>query len=322
MGLERIAAVLQGKHDNYDINLFQYLIQTIRQESLKAGAKEAGSGSDAEFARVAHRVIADHLRSTSFLIADGVLPSNEGRGYVLRRIMRRAMRYAHQIGCRESLMYRLVPSLVHKMGEAYPELVRAQPLVTETLKLEETKFKKTLDTGLKLLGESSAGMKKGATFPGDVAFKLYDTYGFPLDLTEDALRPRGIAVDTKAFEAAMKKQKEAAKAAWKGSGEAATDALWFEIKDKTGATEFLGYDTETAEGVVLALVAHGKEVEGLKAGEEGALILNQTPFYGESGGQVGDTGIIKSAKGAVFRVTDTQKKLGDLFVHVGKVEKG
>jgi alanyl-tRNA synthetase len=322
MGLERLAAVLQGKHDNYDIDLFQTLIQTIRQEAAKAGAKETGGDTSPEFLSVARRVIADHLRSTSFLIADGVLPSNEGRGYVLRRIMRRAMRYAHQMGCAEPLMYHLVPSLVREMGDAYPELVRAQPLITETLKLEETKFKRTLDNGLKLLGESSASMKKGSIFPGDVAFKLYDTFGFPLDLTEDALKPRGITVDTKAFDAAMKKQKEAAKAAWKGSGEAATEGQWFEIKDKTGASEFLGYDTETAEGVVTAIVAGSKEAAELKAGEDGALIFNQTPFYGESGGQVGDQGLVKGPKGALFRVTDTQKKLGDLFVHVGKVEKG
>nr|HML29550.1 alanine--tRNA ligase [Hyphomicrobium sp.] len=320
MGLERVAAVLQGKHDNYDIDLFQHLIQAIRQEAAKTGAKESAATKD--FDHVARRVIADHLRSTSFLIADGVLPSNEGRGYVLRRIMRRAMRYAHQMGCSDPLMYLLVPALVREMGDAYPELVRAQPLITETLKLEESKFKRTLDNGLKLLGESSASLTKGAVFPGDVAFKLYDTYGFPLDLTEDALRPRGISVDTDAFDAAMKKQKDAAKAAWKGSGEAATEGLWFEIKDKTGATEFLGYDTESAEGIVTAVVAGGKEASELKAGEEGAIVVNQTPFYGESGGQVGDQGVIKGPKGALFRVTDTQKKLGDLFVHFGKVESG
>ncbi|MBA2125160.1 alanine--tRNA ligase [Hyphomicrobium methylovorum] len=322
MGLERIAAVLQGKHDNYDIDLFANLIQAIRQEAAKAGAPDSGGDVGPDFVRVARRVIADHLRSTSFLIADGVLPSNEGRGYVLRRIMRRAMRYAHQIGCHDPLMHALVPALVREMGDAYPELVNAQPLITETLKLEETKFKKTLDHGLKLLGESSADMKSGAVFPGDVAFKLYDTFGFPLDLTEDALKPRGISVDTAAFETAMKKQKDAARAAWKGSGEAATESLWFEIRDKTGATEFLGYDTETAEGIVTALVAGGKEVAKLSAGEEGALVLNQTPFYGESGGQVGDAGIIKGPNGARFRVTDTQKKLGDLFVHRGVVEAG
>jgi alanyl-tRNA synthetase len=313
MGLERIAAVLQGKHDNYDIDLFQALIAaSVAAIGVPAKGEAAAS----------HKVIADHLRASSFLIADGVLPSNEGRGYVLRRIMRRAMRHAHILGAHEPVMYRLFPALARQMGDAYPELNRAEALITETLKLEETKFKRTLDNGLKLLGESSSGLKKGAVFPGDVAFKLYDTFGFPLDLTEDALKPRGISVDVKAFQSAMKKQKEAAKAAWKGSGEAATEGLWFEIKDKAGATEFLGYDTEAAEGIVAALVSSGKEVKGLKTGQEGAIVVNQTPFYGESGGQVGDTGLIKGPKGAVFRVTDTQKKLGDLFVHFGKVEAG
>uniref|UniRef100_UPI0025CE30A7 alanine--tRNA ligase n=1 Tax=uncultured Hyphomicrobium sp. TaxID=194373 RepID=UPI0025CE30A7 len=319
MGLERIAAVLQGTHDNYEIDLFRNLIAAIRDESRKLGASDNPDGVDVKPAR---RVIADHLRATSFLIADGVLPSNEGRGYVLRRIMRRAMRYAHQLGCSDPLMYRLVPALVREMGAAYPELGRAEALIAETLKLEETKFKKTLGNGLKLLGEASASLKQGATFPGDVAFKLYDTFGFPLDLTEDALRARGIAVDTKAFDAAMAKQKEEARRAWKGSGEAATEEIWFELKEETGASEFLGYDTENAEGEIRALVRDGKPVKSLKAGDEGVLVLNQTPFYGESGGQVGDTGLIKGAKGALFRVTDTQKKLGDLFVHVGKVEKG
>jgi len=319
MGLERIAAVLQGVHDNYEIDLFRNLIAAIRDESRKLGAPDNPEGVDVIPAR---RVIADHLRATSFLIADGVLPSNEGRGYVLRRIMRRAMRYAHQLGCADPLMYRLVPSLVREMGAAYPELGRAEALISETLKLEETKFKKTLGNGLKLLGEASAGLKPGATFPGDVAFKLYDTYGFPLDLTEDALRARNIVVDTKAFDAAMAKQKKEARRAWKGSGEAATEEIWFEIKEETGSSEFLGYDTENAEGEIRALVQGGKPAKALKAGEEGALILNQTPFYGESGGQVGDQGVIKGAKGALFRVTDTQKKLGDLFVHIGKVEKG
>ena len=319
MGLERVAAVLQGKHNNYEIDLFQHLIDTIQEECRKLGAGDAPKDIDVIPAR---RVIADHLRATSFLIADGVLPSNEGRGYVLRRIMRRAMRYAHQLGCKEPLMYKLVPALVHEMGAAFPELARGEALIAETLKLEESKFKNTLDNGLKLLGDASGKLTIGAVFPGDVAFKLYDTFGFPLDLTEDALRPRGIAVDTKAFDAAMKKQKEAAKAAWKGSGEAATETVWFEIKEKTGATEFLGYDTEIAEGVVAALVKSGKDSRELKTGDEGALIFNQTPFYGESGGQVGDTGVIKGPKGALFRVTETQKKLGDLFVHVGKVESG
>ncbi|MDQ8697172.1 alanine--tRNA ligase [Hyphomicrobium sp. LHD-15] len=319
MGLERIAAVLQGTHDNYEIDLFKNLIAAIRDESRKLGASDNPEGVDVKPAR---RVIADHLRATSFLIADGVLPSNEGRGYVLRRIMRRAMRYAHQLGCSDPLMYRLVPSLVREMGAAYPELGRAEALITETLKLEETRFKKTLGNGLKLLGEASSGLKQGATFPGDVAFKLYDTFGFPLDLTEDALRARGIAVDTKAFDAAMAKQKDEARRAWKGSGEAATEEIWFEIKEETGASEFLGYDTEKAEGEIRALVVGGKPAKTLKAGDEAALILNQTPFYGESGGQVGDQGLIKGAKGALFRVTETQKKLGDLFVHFGKVEKG
>jgi alanyl-tRNA synthetase len=322
MGLERISAVLQGTHDNYETDLFRHLIESIKVESAHAGAAEAGIQGGPDLLKAAHRVIADHLRSTSFLIADGVLPSNEGRGYVLRRIMRRAMRYAQQIGCQEPLMYRLVPALIREMGDTYPELISAQALITETLKTEETKFKRTLGTGLKLLSDASAGMKKGAVLPGDVAFKLYDTYGFPLDLTEDALRPRGISVDTKAFAAAMEKQKEDARKAWKGSGEAATETVWFEIKEKIGATEFLGYEAERAEGEVAAVVSGGKEVKSLKAGEEGALILNQTPFYGESGGQVGDQGVIRGTKGAVFRVADTQKKLGDLFVHFGKVETG
>ncbi len=317
MGLERIAAVLQGKHNNYDIDLFEALIAA----SVSAIGVEAKGE-----ALASHRVIADHLRASSFLIADGVLPSNEGRGYVLRRIMRRAMRHAHILGAREPVMHRLFPALARQMGEAFPELIRADALITETLKLEETKFKKTLENGLKLLDENSGGLKKGAVFSGDVAFKLYDTYGFPLDLTEDALKPRGITVDTKAFGAAMKKQKEAAKAAWKGSGEAATETIWFEIKERTGATEFLGYETTTAEGQILAIVAGGKEVQSASKGEKCALILNQTPFYGESGGQVGDTGTISADGGksgpVSFAVADTQKKLGDLFVHTGEVTSG
>ncbi len=313
MGLERISAVLQGVHDNYDTDLFKALIA--------ASVDATGVRAEGE-ARFSHRVIADHLRSTSFLIADGVLPSNEGRGYVLRRIMRRAMRHAHLLGAKDPLMYRLVPALVRQMSDAYPELSRAQALIAETLKLEETRFRKTLENGLKLLGDASSSLTAGAVFPGDVAFKLYDTYGFPLDLTEDALKPRGITVDTSAFNTAMEKQKEDARRAWKGSGEAATETIWFEIKEKTGATDFLGYDTETAEGVVAAIVAGGREANALNAGEEGALILNQTPFYGESGGQVGDRGVVRGPKGALFRVTDTQKKLGDLFVHAGIVESG
>ncbi|HEX5666105.1 MAG TPA: alanine--tRNA ligase, partial [Hyphomicrobium sp.] len=313
MGLERISAVLQGVHDNYDTDLFRALIAASVDAT---GVKPEGE------ARFSHRVIADHLRSTSFLIADGVLPSNEGRGYVLRRIMRRAMRHAHLLGAKDPLMYRLVPALVRQMSDAYPELSRAQALITETLKLEETRFRKTLENGLKLLGDASSKLTHGAVFPGDVAFKLYDTFGFPLDLTEDALKPRGITVDTATFNTSMEKQKEDARKAWKGSGEAATETIWFEIKEKTGATEFLGYDTETAEGVVTAIVSGGREATSLKAGDEGALILNQTPFYGESGGQVGDRGMIRGPKGALFRVSDTQKKFGDLFIHIGKVESG
>ncbi|MEQ1718565.1 MAG: alanine--tRNA ligase [Hyphomicrobium sp.] len=324
MGLERIAAVLQGKHNNYEIDLFDNLIQSIREECRKLGAKQDPKIVDVVPAR---RVIVDHLRATSFLIADGVLPSNEGRGYVLRRIMRRAMRYAHQLGCAEPLMHRLVPALVKEMGDAFPELVRGQALIAETLKLEESRFKKTLENGLKLLSDESGGLTKGAVFPGDVAFKLYDTYGFPLDLTEDALRPRGIAVDTKAFDVAMKKQKEAAKAAWKGSGEAATESVWFEIKERAGATEFLGYETTQADGQVLAIVKAGKEAQSANAGETCAIVLNQTPFYGESGGQVGDTGLMttdggKPGPGLIFAVDETQKRFGDLFVHHGKVVQG
>ncbi len=313
MGLERISAVLQGTHDNYETDLFKALIA--------ASVDATGVPATGE-AHASHKVIADHLRATSFLIADGVLPSNEGRGYVLRRIMRRAMRHAHMLGARDPLMYRLVPALVRQMGDTYQELVSGQAMITETLLLEERRFKSTLENGLKLLGDASGTLKKGAVFPGDVAFKLYDTYGFPLDLTEDALRARGITVDTKAFASAMDKQKADARKAWKGSGEEATETVWFDIKERTGATEFLGYDTETAEGQVAALVSGGKEVTSLKAGDDGALILNQTPFYGESGGQVGDQGVIKGAKGALFRVTATQKKLGDLFVHQGSVESG
>jgi alanyl-tRNA synthetase len=236
--------------------------------------------------------------------------------------MRRAMRYAELLGVKEPLMWKLVPALVREMGAAYPELIRADALITETLKLEETRFRKTLEKGLGLLGEASAGLGKGQVFPGETAFRLYDTYGFPLDLTQDALKPRGISVDTAAFDVAMEKQKEEARKAWKGSGEAATEAIWFELKERAGATDFLGYDTEAAEGVIRAIVKDGKEGKALAAGEEAALVLNQTPFYGESGGQVGDEGVIRGPKGALFRVSDTQKKLGDLLVHVGRLETG
>lgn len=313
MGLERMTAILQGVQSVYEIDLFKALIAASEDAT---GVKAAGEH------KASHRVIADHLRATSFLIADGVLPSNEGRGYVLRRIMRRAMRHAQLLGAREPLMYRLVPALVRQMGDTYNELVRAQSLITETLKHEETRFRKTLERGLGLLEDETSNLKKGATFSGETAFKLYDTYGFPLDLTQDALRARGIEVDTKGFDTAMERQKEEARRAWKGSGEAATETIWFEVREQVGPTEFLGYETETAEGVVKAVIAGGKTAKQLKKGDEGALILNQTPFYGESGGQVGDEGLIKGPKGALFRVTDTQKKLGDLFVHMGVVESG
>ena len=308
MGLERIAAVLQGKHDNYDIDTMRRLIE--------ASAEAAGVDPDGEH-KVSHRVIADHLRASTFLIADGVLPSNEGRGYVLRRIMRRAMRHAHIMGCRDPLMFRLVPTLVHEMGEAFPELVRAQALATETLKLEETRFKETLDRGLKILEEETSRLGDGAPLSGEVAFKLYDTYGFPVDLTADILRGQGRALDQDGFQAAMQRQREAARKAWSGSGEAATDRTWFDVRDKTGATEFLGYETASAEGVVTALLVDGAPVERAEPGSEVLVVVNQTPFYGESGGQVGDTGTISSASGAEVAVSDTQKRLGDVFVHVG-----
>jgi alanyl-tRNA synthetase len=313
MGLERIASILQGKTDVFDTDLFRRLIQ--------ASAELTGQHADGAHA-ASHRVISDHLRSSAFLIADGVLPSNEGRGYVLRRIMRRAMRHAHIIGAKEPLMWRLVPMLVGEMGAAYPELTRAQALISETLRLEETRFRQTLERGLKLLDEATAGMGKGKTLPGDVAFKLYDTFGFPYDLTEDALRPRGIGVDRAGFDAAMAKQKAEARAAWAGSGEAATESLWFELREKVGATEFLGYDTESAEGIVTALVKGGKPVDQLNAGDAGQVMVNQTPFYGESGGQVGDTGAMFTKAGAEFAIEDTLKKLGDVHVHVGKLNRG
>jgi alanyl-tRNA synthetase len=266
-------------------------------------------------------VIADHLRSTSFLIADGVLPSNEGRGYVLRRIMRRAMRHAHILGARDPLLARLVPALAREMGQAYPELARAEALITETLRLEERRFQATLDRGLRLLEEETAKLGEGGTLPGEVAFKLYDTYGFPLDLTADVLRGQGKLVDHAGFELAMAGQRADARRAWAGSGEAATEQLWFELRDRVGATEFLGYDTEIAEGEIRAIIIDGEDARGGSVGQTVSILVNQTPFYGESGGQVGDTGIITAPHGRVV-VTDTQKKLGALFVHIGKVEEG
>ena len=313
MGLERISAVLQGTHDNYETDLFTALI----------GASEDETGVAAQGKNTAsHRVIADHLRASSFLIADGVLPSNEGRGYVLRRIMRRGMRHAQLLGAKEPLMHKLVPTLLREMGQAFPELIRAKALITETLKLEETRFRKTLARGIVLLDEASSGLDRGDILPGDVAFKLYDTFGFPLDLTQDALKPRGIEVDLAQFDKAMEKQREDARKAWAGSGDAATEQVWFELRERHGASEFLGYETETAEGKVLALVRDGAPLDEISQGDEAAIILNQTPFYGESGGQVGDKGRIAGAGGTVFRVDTTQKKADGLFVHIGQLEKG
>jgi alanyl-tRNA synthetase len=313
MGLERMAAVLQGTHDSYKIDLFGALIEAIADFT----------GVDPEGERKAsHRVIADHLRASSFLIADGVLPSNDGRGYVLRRIMRRAMRHAELLGAKEPLMWRLVPVLVREMGQAYPELHRAEALITETLKLEETRFRNTLERGLAILDEASKTLKKGDMFDGVTAFTLYDTYGFPLDLTQDALRPRGIGVDIASFTDAMERQREKARASWVGSGDVKTATYWFPLREKYGATEFLGYDTETSEGVVQAIIRGGPEVSELRPGENGEVVLNQTPFYAEAGGQVGDTGWIKRASdGAlVARVLTTHKEAGDLYVHNIKVE--
>jgi alanyl-tRNA synthetase len=320
MGLERIAAVLQGKHDNYDIDLFRALIM--------ASAEASGVAADGPQA-VSHRVIADHLRASSFLIADGVLPSKEGRGYVLRRIMRRAMRHAQMLGCKEPLMWRLVPALVQQMGAAYPELLRAQPLITETLRLEEGNFRQTLERGLGLLEEMATGpgLTGDGRLSGSVAFTLYDTFGFPLDLTQDILRSRGVGVDTDGFDAEMAAARARSRASWVGSGEAATEATWFALREETGATEFLGYQTETAEGVIQALLRgpdsdKQERVERAVAGEEIGIVVNQTPFYGESGGQMGDTGVIFSASGGEFAVRDTQKKAGDLHLHIGTVRHG
>jgi len=313
MGLERLAAVLQGKHDNYDIDLTRGLIE--------ASAEASGTPPDGPHA-VSHRVIADHLRASVFLIADGVLPSNEGRGYVLRRIMRRAMRHAQMLGCKEPLLWRLVPALVERMGAAYPELIRAQALASETLLLEETRFKDTLGRGLRLLEEATGSLPKDAPLPGEVAFKLYDTYGFPLDLTEDVLRAEGRKVDNEGFNAAMARQRAEARKAWAGSGEAATERVWFELREKCGASEFLGYQTTVAEGQVQAILIDGKPVARADAGAKVAVVVNQTPFYGESGGQMGDSGVIFAPDGLELAVSDTERKAGDLIVHEGEVRKG
>ena len=312
MGLERVAAVLQGKHDNYDIDLFRALI--------RASAEATGVDADGP-QKVSHRVIADHLRAASFLVADGVLPSNEGRGYVLRRIMRRAMRHAQLLGARDPLMWKLVPALTREMGQAYPELVRAEDLISETLKLEETRFRATLARGLTILEDETRELKSGENLAGEVAFKLYDTYGFPLDLTQDALRARGLGVDDAGFQAAMERQRAEARKAWAGSGEAATETVWFALRERVGATEFLGYETEVAEGVVTALVSGGAEVGELHTGEKGLVMLNQTPFYAESGGQVGDIGLMVGA-GVRVKVIDVKKKLGEVFAHEVEIVEG
>ncbi len=312
MGLERIAAIMQGVHSTYDIDLFKTLI-AASVDLIGVPADGPNSAS--------HRIIADHLRASSFLIADGVLPSNEGRGYVLRRIMRRAMRHVHILGASEPLMYRLVPTLVAEMGRAYPELVRAEALISATLRLEENRFGRTLARGLTLLDEATSSLSSGATLAGDVAFRLYDTYGFPLDLTQDALKPRGIAVDTAGFAKAMEKQKEEARASWAGSGDTQTEPVWFTIRERLGATEFLGYETESAEGEIVALVRDGEGIPSAKAGESVAIVVNQTPFYAESGGQMGDMGIIVGESGGAL-VEDVQKRADGLFVHNGKVENG
>lgn len=311
MGLERIGALLQGSHDNYDTDLFKALIEA------SADVTNVDPYGDQN---VHHRVIADHLRSTSFLIADGVMPSNDGRGYVLRRIMRRAMRHAHLLGAKDPVMHQLVPALVQQMGAAYPELGRAQALIQETLHLEENRFKQTLDRGLKLLDEELTGLEEGAPLPGEAAFKLYDTYGFPLDLTQDALREKGREVDTAGFDAAMAEQKAKARAAWSGSGESADSTIWFDIADEHGTTEFLGYETESAEGQIAAIVKDGTIVREAGKGDVVQVVLNQTPFYAESGGQVGDSGEIR-VEGGELRVTDTKKAAG-VFIHFAEVVQG
>ena len=313
MGLERMGAVMLGTNDNYETDILKGLIN--------AAAGTAGVEPYGEF-KTSLRVVADHLRSSCFLIADGVLPSNEGRGYVLRRIMRRAMRHAHMMGCQEPLMWRLVPALVRLMGDTFPELIRAQALMTETLRLEETRFKETLGRGLKLLDVETAKLADGGILSGEVAFKLYDTYGFPLDLTQDVLRSKRMGVDTRGFQEAMDRQKAEARKAWAGSGESVTDAVWFEMKEKIGATEFLGYDMTQAEAQVVALLVDGKEIDEISEGQSASIIVNQTPFYGESGGQVGDKGTITVGDTVLFDVKDTQKKLSDLFVHFGTLKKG
>ena len=311
MGLERIAALLQGSHDNYDTDLMRDLIEASANATNVDPYGEQNTH---------HRVIADHLRSTSFLIADGILPSNEGRGYVLRRIMRRAMRHAHLLGAKDPVMHQLVPALVRQMGQAYPELGQAQALIEESLLLEETRFKTTLDRGLKLLDEETKTFVSGSTLSGQTAFKLYDTFGFPLDLTQDALREKGVDVDVEGFNDAMSDQKAKARAAWVGSGEVADESIWFDLADKYGATDFLGYDTNTSEGQILALLQDGNLVDKVSEGDEVMVVLNQTPFYAESGGQIADNGFISIEKNKI-NITDVKKKAG-IFIHIGKVVSG
>jgi alanyl-tRNA synthetase len=313
MGLERIAAVMQNVHDNYDTDTFKVL---IRESEELTRTKAEGE------TQASHRVIADHLRASGFLVADGVLPANEGRGYVLRRIMRRAMRHAHLLGAKDPLMHRLVPALIAEMGAAYPELVRAQPLIEATLEQEETRFRQTLVNGLRLLDEATAELAQGGTLPGETAFKLYDTFGFPYDLTEDALRARGLQVDRAGFEAAMAEQKARARAAWKGSGAKANEDVWFDLVEEHGGTEFTGYSGDEGEGVVLAIVKGGLRIDGAEIGDTVEILLNQTPFYGESGGQIGDTGKLTTLKGFVGEVKDTSKQLGKLHVLSTKVVAG
>ncbi|MBL95271.1 MAG: Alanine--tRNA ligase [Alphaproteobacteria bacterium MarineAlpha3_Bin5] len=315
MGLERIAAVLQGTNDNYQIDTMQALILASKEESAlikgRVGTEE-----------VSHKVIADHSRAVAFLIADGVVPSNEGRGYVLRRIMRRAMRHAHLIGCEEPLIWRLVPTLVSQMGQAFPELSQAQELISETLRLEETRFKKLLDRGLKLLDDATVGMSEGEELDGETAFKLYDTYGFPLDLTQDALRVRNIFVNTKEFDQAMSVAQSKARANWKGSGDSGMHKIWFDVREMVEPTEFLGYQTEKAEVRIVSLVVNNTNVQTAKEGDDVAIIANQTPFYGESGGQVGDRGAVTTSGGAIIKINDTQVYFDEITIHIGRVEVG
>ena len=311
MGLERAAAVLQGVHDNYDIDLFKTLI---------AASVDLTEQAETDATRASHRVIADHLRSVSFLMADGVLPANEGRGYVLRRIMRRAMRHAHLLGAKDPLMHRLVPTLSAEMGAAYPELIRAQPLIQETLEREETRFRQTLEKGLGLLDDATASMEKGDELPGETAFKLYDTYGFPYDLTEDALRARGLTVDRAGFDAAMAEQKKAARAAWKGSGDSTDGEIWFDIAEREGSSEFIGYQATEGEGTIVGLIKDGKEVNEIGEGDSAVILANQTPFYAESGGQMGDSGRIGGPAGFSAAVSDTSKPLGRLHAHHAVVD--